>query len=694
MGFIVGSLKRILKLIVYFAFVVTLVLIVPNLPPYTKFTSIQSVPTKERTGELTPNTALNNAEKLYEHKILGPENFQIWKGELYTSLGTGEIVKCSPGGHVTFVIKIGKPCTGLSQEHICGRPLGFSIDEKNGLMYVADAYYGIWKVDLKTDKKQVLVSADKPIEGKSPKLFNSLVVDKKGGIYFTDSSSEFFLNDGVFTSLSDPSGRLFYYNSESKKTKVLVENIWFANGVVLSPDESFVVVAETFNYRLLKHYISGPNKGKTEVFVDGLPGTPDNLRALPDGSGVQIAMFAVSDIDTPIITKSLSSTPHLRKFISRIAHLIELPFSYLNQKFPHPILEEIVYYIGSFASISGLTDMSGLIITDWNGNIVASFYNTDKSVAHISDAIVYNDKLVLGSPHSQDFIGAVDIPLFLKQAYKGRRPEEQMSSKQAKPTVKETPKATERATSQKPQTQQPTQRPDLKQTQPETKSTTQKPETKPITQKSDTKPTTQKPETKPTTQKAGTKPTTQKAETKPTTQKAETKPTTQKPETKPTKKPETKPTIQKPETKPTTQKPETKPTTQKPETRPTTQKPETKPTTQKPETKPTTQKPETKPTTQKPETKSTGKSAASPGKENKSEPSKVKVSEIKKTEATSSENVKDKPKLSKENKNEAKKVAPNHIPIEEEIMSDTVKPSKDRLKVIKKSGPEEIPNPL
>ncbi|CAF4911027.1 unnamed protein product [Pieris macdunnoughi] len=688
MGFIVFSLKRILKLIVYFAFFVTLVLIVPNLPPYTKFSSIQSVPTRERTGELTLNSALNNAERLYEHKIVGPENFQIWNGELYTSLGTGEIVKCSPGGHVTFVTKIGKPCTGLSQEHICGRPLGFSIDEKNGLMYVADAYYGIWKVDLKTDKKQVLVSADKPIEGKIPRVFNSLVVDKKGGIYFTDSSSDFFLNDGVFSSLSDPSGRLFYFNSESKKTKVLVDNIWFANGVVLSPDESFVVVSETFNYRLLKHYISGPKKGKTEVFVDGLPGTPDNLRALPDGSGVQIAMFAVSDIDTPIITRSLSSTPHLRKFISRIAHLIELPFSYLNQKFPHPILEEIVYYIGSFASVSGLTDISGLIITDWNGNIVASFYNTDKSVAHISDAIVYNDKLVLGSPHSQDFIGAVDIPLFLKQAYKGRRPEEQMSTKQAKPSVKETPKPAEKATSQKSQTQPPTRKPELKQTQPETKSTTQNPETKPTTQKPGTRTPPQKLETKPTTQKPETKPTTQKPETKPTTQKPETKPSTQNPEIKPT--------TQKPETKPTTQKPETKPTTQKPETKPTTQKPETKPSTQNPEIKPTTQKPETKPTTQKPETKPTGKAAASsPGKENKGEPSKaqIKLPENKVSEATPSENIKGKPKLSKENKKEAKNVAPNHIPIEEEIMSDTVKPSKDRLKVIKKSGPEEIPNP-
>lgn len=36
---------------------------------------------------------------------------------------------------------------GLYEEHICGRPLGLSMD-KNGFLYVADAYYGIFKVNL------------------------------------------------------------------------------------------------------------------------------------------------------------------------------------------------------------------------------------------------------------------------------------------------------------------------------------------------------------------------------------------------------------------------------------------------------------------------------------------------------------------------------------------------------------------
>lgn len=64
-----------------------------------------------RVGPLATNGALNNGGKLYSGKLLGPEAFQLYKGEVYTGLATGEIVKLTPQGHVTFVTKIGEPCS-------------------------------------------------------------------------------------------------------------------------------------------------------------------------------------------------------------------------------------------------------------------------------------------------------------------------------------------------------------------------------------------------------------------------------------------------------------------------------------------------------------------------------------------------------------------------------------------------------
>lgn len=52
----------------------------------------------------------------------------------------------------------------------------------------------------------------------------------------------------------------------------MLDGLWFANGVAVSPDQTFVVVAETARYRLQKYYLAGPKKGKSEVFVAGLPG--------------------------------------------------------------------------------------------------------------------------------------------------------------------------------------------------------------------------------------------------------------------------------------------------------------------------------------------------------------------------------------------------------------------------------------
>lgn len=57
----------------------------------------------------------------------------------------------------------------------------------------------------------------------------------------------------------------------------------FANGVVLSDDEEFVLVAETMKARVLRYYLKGPKEGTFDIFVDGLPGLTDNLSR--DGKG-------------------------------------------------------------------------------------------------------------------------------------------------------------------------------------------------------------------------------------------------------------------------------------------------------------------------------------------------------------------------------------------------------------------------
>lgn len=55
---------------------------------------------------------------------------------------------------------------GLSEEEICGRPLGIAFDTIGNNLIVADAYYGIWLVDLVNGKKTSLVSPTEELDGK------------------------------------------------------------------------------------------------------------------------------------------------------------------------------------------------------------------------------------------------------------------------------------------------------------------------------------------------------------------------------------------------------------------------------------------------------------------------------------------------------------------------------------------------
>ncbi|KAJ8723871.1 hypothetical protein PYW07_007851 [Mythimna separata] len=684
MGFIFNALKRLIKTIIklslVLALIATVIILIPNLPPYTKFSSIDVSPVQPRVGPLAINSALNNAGRLYDGKLIGPEAFQVFKGELYTSLATGEIVKLSPEGHVTFVTTVGQPCTGTIQEHICGRPLGFVIDEKDETLYVADAYHGIWKVNLKTNKKQLLVSSSVKIEKRQPKLFNCLQLAKNGDLYWTDSTSDFNLKDGAISMMTDPSGRLFHYDAAKNQSKVLLDDLWFPNGVALSPNNDFVVVAETIRSRMMKYYISGPKKGQKEVFADGLPGVPDNLRALPDGSGVLVALYNAFEPERPPVTQLLAATPLVRKLLARLQRLVEIPFEYLNTIYPNIVFEEIVYFVGHFKSVSGLTPpLSGLLQVDWNGNIVAGYYNTDKTLAHISDAIVFNNKLYTGSPH-QEFVGAVPVPPLLKKAFESSKKADakvEKSEQNAKPVqqapVKKTEEKPKAKVEEKPKA--------------ETKPKVETP--KPAEQKKEApkvvKPAAAAPKPPQEAKPAATKP---KVEAKPQETPKAAPPTPKAPQPTP-KPPQQAPKAPQPTPKPPQQAPEPpkqaaqppKQAAQPPQQAPKAPSPtKPAPTAATPEPVKAPTKTEPKPAASKPEVKTTPPPKPA---EKASPPPPPKAQTETKKEAP-----KKAQPAAKQDAPKSAEIKPK--PIKEEIPSDTAKPAKETLKVIKRDGPAEI----
>ena len=86
-------------------------------------------------------------------------------------------------------------------------------------------------------------------EGHQFKLTDGVDIAEDGTIYFTDASYKYSLHQYPLDILEGrPYGRLLSYNPSTRQTKVLVRDLYFANGVVVSPDQKFVVFCETPMY--------------------------------------------------------------------------------------------------------------------------------------------------------------------------------------------------------------------------------------------------------------------------------------------------------------------------------------------------------------------------------------------------------------------------------------------------------------
>lgn len=367
------------------------------------------------TGPLALNAHLDKGERILEGRLGGPEHILVVGKDIYTGLNTGEVVRIN-GNHITHVAKFGAACEGFYQERKCGRPLGMVHDADHNRLIVSDAYYGIWEVDLKSGAKKLLISPETIVQGETPRkvgLFNSVALHSNGDIYFTSSSSEFGLEDGLYTVMANPSGRLIHWDRKKNVATALLDELAFANGLLLSPEEDFIVVVETIRAHVLKYYLRGAKKGTSEPFIAGLPGHPDNLS--PSTNGFWIPLVVARDAANPSLMASLGQVPLVRKFLIRMLYLIEFPLKMINQVYPNEHVEKVLYHWGSFGMASfGFPARTTLVKVDWSGKIVGALHGMDKSVHSIAHVAEDADYLYLGGPFI-NYIGRVKLSAAAKK---------------------------------------------------------------------------------------------------------------------------------------------------------------------------------------------------------------------------------------------------------------------------------------
>ncbi|PSR11634.1 MAG: gluconolactonase [Bacteroidetes bacterium] len=190
-----------------------------------------------------------------------------------------------------------------------GWPLGLDFDT-SGNLYIADAYQGL----LRLTPTGQLETLSTEYQGDPYGFTDDLEVGPDGRVYFSDASNKWPVAVYKFDILEHcAAGRLLVYDPVSQTVELLADGLYFANGIAVAADTSFVLVNETSNYRVLKYWLTGAQKGTTEILIDNLPAFPDGISRGSDG----IFWLALVSPRNPLLDK-WSAQPFLRKLIARL----------------------------------------------------------------------------------------------------------------------------------------------------------------------------------------------------------------------------------------------------------------------------------------------------------------------------------------------------------------------------------------
>ena len=329
----------------------------------------QSISMKELLNLDTGNKFnINNLEKLADGKLIGPESFVLdpnSPGNYLTGTADGKIVKVNQNGDVVVL------------SNTAGRPLGIHAVPSGSVfgdakVLVTDALHGLLSID---DKGKITVLANEAA-GNPIRYANDLDVDMDTGIiYFTDCSEIPPIYDVLLQQWSTmraalfdifsgyPSGRLLKYDIRTGETTVLLSDVAYANGVALSKDKSFLLVAETARYAIRKYYLEGPQEGTWEYILEGLPLLPDGISTNNDGTFWLSGFFR-----TPIVDK-LHRIPWLKKVLLSI------------------FMEKLFLLSPNYGIVLQINEQ---------GNIIQSIHDSRGLIPNISSVSMHNNTLFLG----------------------------------------------------------------------------------------------------------------------------------------------------------------------------------------------------------------------------------------------------------------------------------------------------------
>jgi sugar lactone lactonase YvrE len=333
-------------------------------------------------GPLAPNTRLQHARLVAKGRLVGPESVAMGKdGLIYTGVSDGRVLKIDVQkdtiSELTRTGTASERCGDPELERSCGRVLGTRFDSAGNLLVAECASNQILSID-PSGRKTVLV--DRTPAGKPFIFLDDLDVGSDGSIYFSEASTRHprtKYRDEVLE--NRPNGMLLKYSPATKKVDVLLDRLYFANGVTLTPNEDAVLVVETSRYRVQRFWLKGPKAGSSEIFASNLPGIPDNIRR-----GSNDTYWVALGASRSGLIDFLHPRPFAKQVLVRLAPL-EIVQQYLVPK------------IGLVGHL------------DENGKVIELLWDTSGTGVHqISEANEHAGKLYIGSIEA-DHLGVLEL---------------------------------------------------------------------------------------------------------------------------------------------------------------------------------------------------------------------------------------------------------------------------------------------
>ncbi|MHA6288868.1 SMP-30/gluconolactonase/LRE family protein [Maricaulis sp. CAU 1757] len=258
------------------------------------------------TGPLEPRGRLATAELIAPDGLLNSEDLALGPdGSVFASQIDGtlaELRRVDGNWQIVQSYPIAQaPALGL-QWHPDGRLIVAASD-------------GVYALDTASG---AVASLTRTAAGRPLGFADDLDIADDGTIYFTEASWKWAnrLDQPSYhydMAENRPYGALVALDPRTGETRILADDLYFANGVAMASDQRSVFFIETYRYRLSRYWLAGPRAGEVDIVADNLPGIPDGVTA--DGNG---RLLIAMDTQRVPLMRLLHEQPFLTRMLTKL----------------------------------------------------------------------------------------------------------------------------------------------------------------------------------------------------------------------------------------------------------------------------------------------------------------------------------------------------------------------------------------